>query len=204
MNTEPRVFIVDDDDAIRRYLGRLLSQVGIAHMAFASAEEFLEEMDPESPGCLLLDVRMPGMGGRVLQDRLSEKGIDLPILFMTGHGEVSMAVEAMHKGAVDFLQKPLNDQELLDRVQIAIKRDAQNRLSSKERLNNERLLSQLTPRELQVVELVIDGLSNKQIAFKLSVSPQAIDARRSNAMKKLGVNSIAELITKVLKARSEA
>ena len=198
------MFIVDDDDAVRRYLGRLLDQVGIAHDSYASAEEFLESMDPQSPGCLLLDVRMPGMGGRVLQDRLSERGIDLPILFMTGHGEISMAVEAMHKGAVDFLQKPFHDQALIDRVQVALKRDADHRLKAREREAGERLLSQLTEREVQVVDLVMRGMSNKQIAFELSVSPQAIDARRSNAMKKLGVSSIAELITVVLRLRGEA
>ena len=204
MNQDPKVFIVDDDDAVRRYIGRLLDQVGIEHEGYPSAEEFLETMDPGSPGCLLLDVRMPGMGGRALQDRLTEKGISLPILFMTGHGEVSMAVEALHKGAVDFLQKPFNDQALLDRVQSAIRQDAQEREATEKREAGERRLSQLTPRELEVVDLVMEGLSNKQIAFKLSVSPQAIDARRSNAMKKLGVSSIAELITVVLKSRGES
>jgi two-component system response regulator FixJ len=204
VNQEPKVFIVDDDDAVRRYIGRLLDQVGIAHEGYPSAEEFLETMEPRSPGCLLLDVRMPGMGGRALQDRLAEKEINLPILFMTGHGEVSMAVEALHKGAVDFLQKPFNDQALLDRVQKAIQQDAEERLANEEREASARRLSQLTPREVEVVDLVLEGLSNKQIAFKLSVSPQAIDARRSNAMKKLGVGSIAELITVVLKSRGES
>lgn len=201
MTRVPKVFIVDDDEAVRRYLGRLLDQVGLPHEGFASAEDFLEGMDPSSPGCLLLDVRMPGMGGRVLQDRLAERGIKLPILFMTGHGEISMAVEAMHKGAVDFLQKPFNDQSLIDRVQVALERDSQNRTQAKEREDGERLLARLTDRESQVVDLVLQGLSNKQIAFKLAVSPQAIDARRSNAMKKLGVDSIAKLITVVLRHR---
>lgn len=204
MSQEPKVFIVDDDDAVRRYLGRLLDQVGLAHESYGSAEEFLESMDPQSPGCLLLDVRMPGMGGRMLQDRLSEKGIDLPILFMSGHGEIYMAVEAMHKGAVDFLQKPFHDQAIIDRVHVALKRDADRRLKAKEREDAERLLSQLTDREVQVVDLVMRGLSNKQIAFELHVSPQAIDARRSNAMKKLGVSSIAALITVMLRLRGKA
>lgn len=203
MTPVPKVFIVDDDEAVRRYLGRLLDTVGLAHEGFASAEDFLEGVDPSSPGCLLLDVRMPGMGGRVLQDRLTERGVEIPILFMTGHGEISMAVEAMHKGAVDFLQKPFDDQSLIDRVQVALERDVQNRSRAKKREDGKRQLAKLTERETQVVDLVLQGLSNKQIAFKLSVSPQAIDARRSNAMKKLRVDSIAQLITVVLRYRSE-
>ena len=203
MTPVPKVFIVDDDEAVRRYLGRLLDTVGLAHEGFASAEDFLEGVDPSSPGCLLLDVRMPGMGGRVLQDRLTERGVEIPILFLTGHGEISMAVEAMHKGAVDFLQKPFDDQSLIDRVQVALERDVQNRSRAKKREDGKRQLAKLTERETQVVDLVLQGLSNKQIAFKLSVSPQAIDARRSNAMKKLRVDSIAQLITVVLRYRSE-
>ena len=203
MTQVPKVFIVDDDEAVRRYLGRLLDTVGLAHEGFASAEDFLDGVDTSSPGCLLLDVRMPGMGGRVLQDRLTERGVEIPILFMTGHGEISMAVEAMHKGAIDFLQKPFDDQSLIDRVQVALERDAQNRSQAKKREDGQRQLAKLTERETQIVDLVLQGLSNKQIAFKLSVSPQAIDARRSNAMKKLGVDSIAQLITVVLRYRSQ-
>lgn len=203
MTQVPKVFIVDDDEAVRRYLGRLLDTVGLAHEGYACAEDFLDGVDTSSPGCLLLDVRMPGMGGRVLQDRLTERGVEIPILFMTGHGEISMAVEAMHKGAIDFLQKPFDDQSLIDRVQVALERDAQNRSQAKKREDGQRQLAKLTERETQIVDLVLQGLSNKQIAFKLSVSPQAIDARRSNAMKKLGVDSIAQLITVVLRYRSQ-
>jgi FixJ family two-component response regulator len=154
---------------------------------------------PDSPGCLLLDVRMPGMGGRVLQDELTARGIEIPILFMTGFGEVSMAVEALQKGAVDFLEKPLSAQRLLDRVQVALKADSERRGSRACGERHAQALALLTPRERQVVDLILDGLSNKQIAFKLSVSSQAIDARRLNAMKKLGVDSIAELVAFVLR-----
>jgi len=198
------VFIVDDDESIRRYLGRLLDQVGLAHQEYASAEEFLSSVTTDTSGCLLLDVRMPGMGGRLLQDRLKERGIVIPILFMTGHGEVSMAVEAMHKGAVDFLEKPFNSQVLIERVQLALEQDARRRALSDEREEGERLLARLTDRENQVVDLILKGLSNKQIAYELSVTPQAIDARRVNVMKKLQVTSIAELVTVVLRYRSEA
>ena len=161
-------------------------------------------MDTDTAGCLLLDVRMPGMGGRLLQDRLKERGIELPILFMTGHGEVSMAVEALHKGAVDFLEKPFSSQVLIERVQLALEQDARHRARSEEFEEGERLLSRLTDRERQVVDLILKGLSNKQIAFELSVTPQAIDARRLNAMKKLQVTSIAELVTVVLRYRGDA
>ncbi len=199
----PTVFIVDDDDRIRRLIERLLDEVGIAHAGFENAEHFLEEFVPDSPGCLLLDVRMPGMGGRVLQDELAARGIEIPILFMTGFGEVSMAVEALQKGAMDFLEKPLSPQRLLDRVQVALKADASRRVSQARREKREMVLARLTPRELQVVDLLLAGHSNKQIAYKLSVSSQAIDARRLNAMKKLGVDSVAELVALVLRSRTE-
>ncbi len=201
--SQSTVYVVDDDERIRRLIGRLLDDVGIAHEAFPDAESFLEEFVPGSPGCLLLDVRMPGMGGRVLQDTLIERKINLPILFMTGYGEVSVAVEALHHGAVDFLEKPLSPQRLLDRVQVALKADASRRVSQARREKREMVLARLTPRELQVVDLLLAGHSNKQIAYKLSVSSQAIDARRLNAMKKLGVDSVAELVALVLRSRAE-
>ncbi|MDP6990505.1 MAG: response regulator [Planctomycetota bacterium] len=196
----PTVYIVDDDERIRRFIGRLLDEVGVAHAEFENAECFLEQFDPDAPGCLLLDVRMPGMGGRVLQDELTARGVDIPILFMTGFGDVSMAVEALQKGALDFLEKPLSPQRLLDRVQVALKADADRRRDRARSADNARALALLTPRERQVVDLILDGLSNKQIAFELSVSSQAIDARRLNAMKKLGVDSVAELVAFVLRS----
>jgi FixJ family two-component response regulator len=196
------VYVVDDDERIRRLIGRLLDDVGIAHQAFPDAESFLEEFVPGSPGCLLLDVRMPGMGGRVLQDTLIERKINLPILFMTGYGEVSVAVEALHQGAVDFLEKPLSPQQLIDRVQVALNEDHERRSRDSVREEHASTMSQLTEREMEVVEMLLEGKTNKQIAYKLSVSSQAIDARRLNAMKKLGVASVAELVALVLRIRN--
>jgi FixJ family two-component response regulator len=200
--TQSTVYVVDDDERIRRLIGRLLDDVGIAHQAFPDAESFLEEFVPGSPGCLLLDVRMPGMGGRVLQDTLIERNINLPILFMTGYGEVSVAVEALHHGAVDFLEKPLSPQQLIDRVQVALNEDHERRSRDSVREEHASTMSQLTEREMEVVEMLLEGKTNKQIAYKLSVSSQAIDARRLNAMKKLGVASVAELVALVLRIRN--
>jgi len=200
--SQSTVYVVDDDERIRRLIGRLLDDVGIAHQAFPDAESFLEEFVPGSPGCLLLDVRMPGMGGRVLQDTLIERNITLPILFMTGYGEVSVAVEALHHGAVDFLEKPLSPQQLIDRVQVALNEDNERRSRESVREEHASTMSQLTEREMEVVEMLLEGKTNKQIAYKLSVSSQAIDARRLNAMKKLGVASVAELVALVLRIRN--
>ena len=200
--SQSTVYVVDDDERIRRLIGRLLDDVGIAHQAFPDAESFLEGFVPGSPGCLLLDVRMPGMGGRVLQDTLIERKITLPILFMTGYGEVSVAVEALHHGAVDFLEKPLSPQQLIDRGQVALKEDNERRSRESVREEHASIMSQLTERELEVVEMLLKGKTNKQIAYKLSVSSQAIDARRLNAMKKLGVSSVAELVALVLRIRN--
>lgn len=199
----PTVFIVDDDTAVRKWVTRLLDTVGIAHAQFEKAEEFLERFDSDAPGCVLLDVRMPGMGGRVLQEKLAELGAEIPILFMTGFGEVSMAVDVLQKGAVEFLEKPIKGQDLLDRVQKALERDATQRSRKSTREENVRVLDRLTPRERQVVELIMEGHSNKMIAYKLSVSSQAIDARKINAMRKLGVSSVAELVAFVVTCRSD-
>ena len=197
------VFIIDDDAGVRRWIARLLDTVGIAHEQFERAEEFLESFDPGAPGCVLLDVRMPGMGGRALQERLLELGAEIPILFMTGFGEVSMAVDSLQKGAVEFLEKPIKGQDLLDRVQKAVDKDAAQRQRRRSQDGNVRVLDRLTPREHQVVELILQGHNNKRIAHKLSVSSQAIDARKANLMRKLGVTSVAELVAFVMSCRGD-
>jgi FixJ family two-component response regulator len=201
-NQRPTVFIVDDDARVRLWIGRLLDTVGVAHAQYANAEDFLAEFNPAAPGCILLDVRMPGMGGRVLQEKLADLGAITPILFMTGFGEVSMAVDALKAGAVEFLEKPIQGQDLLDRVQKALERDANQRETHQAREQGAEALDRLTPRERQVVDLLIEGQASKQIAFKLSVSSQAIDARKQNAMRKLGVDNLAELVAFVMRHRA--
>ena len=200
----PTVFVIDDDPRVRRWIIRLLDTVGIAHAEFEKAEGFLEHFDPDAPGCILLDVRMPGMGGRVLHEKLVEMGVEIPILFMTGFGEVSIAVDVLQKGAVEFLEKPIKGQDLLDRVQKSLDLDAKQRTRKRSREEKFRVLERLTPRERQVVDLILEGHSSKRIAYKLSVSSQAIDARRANAMRKLGVTSMAELVAFVLSHRSDS
>ncbi len=200
----PTVFVIDDDPRVRRWIIRLLDTVGIAHAEFEKAEEFLEHFAPDAPGCILLDVRMPGMGGRVLHEKLVEMGVEIPILFMTGFGEVSIAVDVLQKGAVEFLEKPIKGQDLLDRVQKSLDLDAKQRTRKRSREEKVRVLERLTPRERQVVDLILEGHSSKRIAYKLSVSSQAIDARRANAMRKLGVTSMAELVTFVLSQRGDS
>ena len=197
------VFIVDDDDQVRRWVGRLLDEVDLPHAEFSTAEEFLEVFDPSARGCVLLDMRMPGMGGRVLHENLTDMGAEIPVLFMTGFGEVSVAVEALQKGAVEFIEKPMRAQDLLDRVQKALQLDAEQHEQRHQQEEHDRILDRLTPREHEVVELILKGFTNKQIAFELSVSPQAIDARKNNAMRKLGLDSVAELVAFVMRTRGK-
>jgi two-component system response regulator FixJ len=199
-----KVLIVDDDEQIRRWICRLLDQVGIPYAEFSTAEEFLENFDPNARGCVLLDMRMPGMGGRVLHENLMDMGAEIPVLFMTGFGEVSVAVEALQKGAVEFIEKPMRAQDLLDRVQKALLLDTEQHAKRHQQQEHDRILDRLTPREHEVVELILKGFTNKQIAFKLSVSPQAIDARKNKAMRKLGLNSVAELVAFVMHTRDKS
>lgn len=190
----PTVFIVDDDAAIRVAMQALLDSVNIAHEIYASADEYLENVGEQRPGCLVLDIRMPGLGGLELQDELINRGNTVPIIFITGHGDVPMAVEAMQKGAVDFIQKPFRDQELLDRIREALATDKQRR--EKQQVHDEvtRRLKKLTKREREVFNLVVTGKPNKVIAYELGVSQRTVEIHRARVMEKMQARSLANLV----------
>jgi len=194
----PIVFIVDDDEAVRNSLRLLVKSVGLTATALASAQEFLASYDPLQPGCLVLDVRMPGMSGLELQQRLNLRGAVIPVIFITGHGDVPMAVEAMQQGAFDFLQKPFRDQDLMDRIQRALEKDRANRaeLDQRSRIREQR--ETLTPREREVLTLVTSGKANKIMAADLGLSQRTIEIHRARVMEKMGASSLAHLVRMVL------
>jgi FixJ family two-component response regulator len=188
------VYVVDDDEAMRDSIHWLLESVNLQGRMFASANEFLDGVDARRAGCILLDVRMPGMSGMELLDMLKSRGIFQPVIIITGHGDVPMAVRALKHGAFDFIQKPFNGQELLDRVNAAIKLDQERYRQHRKR---ERLRSDfeaLTPREKEIMELVVAGDSSKVIGQKLGISHRTVDIHRGNIMRKLNIASIAELV----------
>jgi RNA polymerase sigma factor (sigma-70 family) len=198
----PVVNIVDDDAGVRTSIGMLLKSVGIPSSIYASAREFLDAHDASRPGCLVLDIRMPGMSGLDLQQELNARGVSLPLIFITGHGDVPMAVEAMRSGAFDFLQKPFRDQELIDRVQRALERDAENRRAAEERRQIRDRLETLTPREREVLELMAQGKPNKVMAGDLGLSQRTVEIHRAHVMEKMGADSVAQLVSMVLSVRS--
>jgi two-component system response regulator FixJ len=194
MQIEPTIYIVDDDDAIRKSLGLLMKSVGLSSLACPSAHEFLEKYDRAKPGCLVLDVRMPGMTGLELQELLSSKGIRIPVIIMTGHGDIAMAVRAMKAGARDFIEKPFRNQVLLDRIQEAIEEAAQNQRKQIEEAKVAERLGLLTPRERETMELLVEGKLNKQVAAELNISVRTVEAHRAKIMQKLGAKSLSELV----------
>jgi len=194
MSQEQTVFIVDDDQAARESLRWLLESVGHTVRCHASAHEFLAAYDGRVSGCLVLDVRMPGMSGLELQSHLLERGWCLPVIIVTGHGDVPMAVRAMKAGVVDFLQKPYNDQTLLDRIAQALALCRHRRLTHDERLRIQANYRQLTPREREVAALVVAGKANKVIAAELGLSPKTIEVHRANVMFKMQAHSLSQLV----------
>lgn len=194
--TEPRptVFIVDDDPAVRESLALLMASEGIPAQAFASADDFLSECDGQTSGCLLLDVRMPGMSGLELQAALDGCGIELPIIFLTAFADVPMAVGAIRAGAIDVLQKPVAVDELVARIRDALRMDAEARAHRVEREENRRKLERLTPREMEVLALVVTGMTNKRIATELDLSRRTVETHRANIMRKTGADSLPGLI----------
>ncbi len=196
----PTVFVVDDDASVCRALQRLLASVKLRVETFASAREFLGCQPARGPACLVLDVRMPGLSGLDLQHELSRADQALPIIFITGHGDIPMSVRAMKAGAVDFLQKPFNDQELLDAVHQALARNRRARRERAELAEIEQRLGSLTRREYEVLTLVITGMLNKQIAAELGVVEKTIKVHRARVMQKLRVVSVAELVRLAEKA----
>jgi two-component system response regulator FixJ len=197
-NDAALVMVVDDDAGVRNAMRSLLKSVGLNSALFASAQEFLDAYKPSQLGCLVLDIRMPGMSGMELQQQLNLRGAVIPVIFMTGHGDVPMAVEAMQHGAFDFLQKPFRDQDLLDRIQRAIAKDAElrNSLSEHERIKAH--LESLTPREREVLDLMTQGKQNKVIGQQLGVSPRTIEIHRARVMEKMNAGSVAELVRMML------
>jgi FixJ family two-component response regulator len=200
----PIVFIVDDDEAVRNSLRLLVKSVGLTAAALVSAQEFLASYDPLQPGCLVLDVRMPGMSGLELQQQLNLRGAVIPVIFITGHGDVPMAVEAMQQGAFDFLQKPFRDQDLIDRIQRALEKDRANRaeLGKHNRLRERH--QALTPREREVLALVMTGKANKVMAADLGLSQRTVEVHRARVMEKMGASSLAHLVRMVLDLEESA
>ncbi len=199
MKIEPIVFIVDDDEQVRKSLGQLIEAVGFNVRTFASGQEFLDSCDFSCPGCLVLDVRMPGMSGLGLQEKLAENRNRLPIIFITGHGDVSTATEAFKGGAVDFIEKPFSDQKLLDSINKAIETSLKNCSNQIEIADIQQRMDTLTPREREILEPIVKGKTNKMIALKLDLSPKTVDFHRCNIMEKMGVNSAVQLTRVVMK-----
>ena len=197
----PIVYVVDDDSGVRSSIRVLLKSVGIATTAYASAKEFLAAYDPGQPGCLVLDIRMPGMSGMELQLELNRLGAVIPVVFITGHGDVPMAVEAMQQGAFDFLQKPFRDQDLIHRVQKALERDTEHRLALRQTDAIKARLETLTPREREVLELLAEGKQNKVMAADLGLSQRTVEIHRANVMEKMQARSVAQLVRMLLDLR---
>jgi two-component system response regulator FixJ len=198
---EPAVFIVDDDAAVRDSLGLLLRSVGLRHESHSSASDFLETYDPARPGCLVLDVRMPGMSGLELQEELQKRHSTLPIIFLTAHGDVPMAVAAVKAGAVDFVQKPFRDQDLIDKIHHAINQDSRIREKLADRRKILSRIDSLTPREREVMDMVVDGKANKVIAIDLGLSQRTVEIHRARVMRKMNADSVSQLVQMVMRAR---
>ncbi len=192
------VFVVDDDQAMRNSLKWLIESVGVHVESYPSADEFLARFQSGRSGCLVLDVRMPGMSGLDLQEHLAEHNIKIPVVIITGHGDVPMAVRAMKHGAIDFIEKPFNDEVLLDAIRRAIAFEEHQRTHNSEHREVKERLSHLTPREREVMIMVTEGASNKEIANQLGVSAKTIEAHRARVMEKMQARSLAELVRMVL------
>ena len=200
---EATVFVVDDDDAVRESLAFLLKSVGLKVESAASAQDFLKSYNPARAGCLVLDIRMPGMSGLELQEKLKQMESMLPIIFITGHGDVPMAVKAIKAGAADFVQKPFRDQELIDRIREVLEEDASARVEKLQKAEILKRIDSLTEREREVMEQVVDGKANKVVAIDLNVSKRTVEIHRANVMDKMKARSLAQLVRLVMKARGE-
>ena len=188
------VFVVDDDPFIRKSLSALISSAGLDVETFAAAKEFLKRHPHKGPSCLILDVKMPGVSGMALQEKLLSQEYDIPIIFISGHGDIPMTVKAIKKGAVDFLSKPFDEKDLLDAVREALQRDSNTRALQKEQEKIHRRLESLTPREYEILTYVITGMLNKQIAYALKISEITVKVHRGRVMEKMGVDSVAALV----------
>ena len=198
--TSSRIFIVDDDIVFNKSLARLVKSIGFEVESYTSAEEFLETRPYKGPSCLLLDVRMPGLTGPVLQRELANRNITIPVIFLTAHGDVPTGVKAMKDGAIDFLLKPVEEKKLFEAIDKALDKDTQLKKEQKEIDRINRLLASLTTREYEILRWIITGMLNKQIAFSLEISERTVKAHRSQVMHKLKVVSVAELVRLTQKA----
>ncbi|MCP3904129.1 MAG: response regulator transcription factor [Planctomycetes bacterium] len=194
MPDDGTVFVVDDDAAMRHSLRRLIGSVGLKVETKKSAEEFLADVDPGWPGCLVLDVRMHGKSGLDLQEELARRDAARPIIFITAHGDVPMAVRALQGGAVDFLEKPFRSQLLLDRIRQALDRDQRERTRRAEQADLDARIGRLTPREREILEMVVAGMTSRQIAEDLGLSPKTVHVHRASAMARLGARSVADMV----------
>lgn len=192
---EQHVFVVDDDEAVRDSIKELVESVGLHAWTFENAQAFLDVYTADAAGCLVLDVRMSHMTGPALQKRLKELGCSLPIIFITGHGDIDTAVEAMKVGAVDFIQKPYHEQNLLDAINKALELDVQNREATNRQESLKGCLAKLTEREREVTDLLVQGLANKVIAKRLDISPRTVEVHRQHVLKKCDVESVTQLVS---------
>jgi FixJ family two-component response regulator len=194
--TDPQAtaYVIDDDPSVREAIGSLLLSVGMRVELFGSVSEFMRHWERDGPGCLVLDIRLPGQSGLEFQDEFARAQVDLPVIFITGHGDIRMSVRAIKAGAVEFLTKPFRDQDLLDAIHIAIAQDTDAMMMKDTLLDLRRHAAELTPREMEVMRLVVRGRSNKQIAFEMGVSEITVKAHRGQAMRKMGARSITDLV----------
>ena len=191
---QPTVFVIDDEQAMRESLKMLIEMIGLNVKTYSRADDFLNFYDRQMHGCLVVDVRLPGMSGLELQEKLVQEGVKLPVIIITGHGDVPMAVQAMKMGAFNFIEKPFRDQVLIDNIQRAIDLDAQLSQQQDKWIENKKRLASLTPREREILDLLITGRPNKAIAFDLGISQKTVDFHRANILKKMKVQSVVELV----------
>jgi RNA polymerase sigma factor (sigma-70 family) len=191
---EPIVFVVDDDPSVQRAIKRLIGSVGLRVELFGSAQDFLARKNPDVPSCLVLDIRLPGMSGLDFQRQLADANLHIPIVFVTAHGDIPMTVRAMKAGAVEFLTKPFRDQDLLDAIQLALEKDRERRRIEVEMAPLRERFESLSPREREVVELVVSGMLNKQIAAQLGTAENTVKVHRSRAMEKMRADSLPDLV----------
>jgi two-component system response regulator FixJ len=202
MATDAVVHLIDDDEAVRQAVAFLLATSGFAVRVYESAVAFLDALPSVQPGCVVTDVRMPGLDGLALQRELKTRGVALPVIVVTGHGDVPLAVEAMKAGAVDFIEKPFNDESLLSAIRVAIDRHARNARRSEEITEIKAKLASLSPREHEVLDGLIAGLPNKTIAYDLKISARTVEVHRANLMTRMGAHSVADLVRMVFIVRA--